>query len=272
MIINIVIFLLGWFSSVIFYSPATNFQTNKLQETIVAPQDSSYLQALENLLSTYEGELMSLKEANELLRGKASFAESQKTVFKALPNLRKKIKLMSNDEVKDKLDYLFKDGQLDNVKDYKAFATNLIDLALKEDIIPDNIEDANYLVSVKLSIAKTSEFIDTSEDNFQASKYYKLYANISASPALQNIMLKWKNLTTGEIIKYQAIAFVAENDIQYAWAKPKSGWEAGTYQVSLHNLDDSMSLISRRLFHISSVIDEGHRPVYDGPVLQITND
>ena len=272
MLVNIIIFLLGWFSSAIFYTHNTHVQINTQKIPVAESQDSTYLQALENLLSTYEGELMSLKEANELLRGKVSFAESQKTVIKALPNLRKKISHMSNEEVKDKLDYLFKDDQLDNVKDYKTFATNLIDLALNEDPLPDNIEDANYLVNVKMSISKTSEFIDVSEDNFQASKYYKLYANISASPALQNVMLKWKNLSTGEIIKYQAIAFVANNDIQYAWAKPKSGWEVGTYQVSLHNLDDSMSVISRRLFRISSVIDEGHQPVYDGPILQIIND
>jgi len=269
--LNLIFLLVGWFASLIYFSQSnpTSHETAQKVDVDSSSVDVTYLSALEKLLLEYEDKLSSLQDVNKLLQAKLSLTDSKKTLISVVPSFRKKIQHMSENEVKEELYTLFRHKhQLKNVDSYKDFALNFVDLALKEDKLPENIEDGNHLIDVRISISKNSVYIDVSEDNFQASKYHKLYANISASPALKNVMLKWKNLTTGELLKYQVIGTAAENDILYVWARPSSGWEVGTYQVSLHKLDNAMTLISQRLYRINSVIDEGPEPTNQGIPLQ----
>ena len=270
--VNIVFLLVGWFASQIFNSQGPSVSTTSGSTDIVnsSTDDSSYLTALENLLSDYEGKLASLLDINDVLKSKLDFYNNQKTITSVLPSFRKKIHHMSEEDIKENVESLVRHKhQLKDVEDYKSFALRFMDLALEEDELPENITDADYLTDVRISISKSSsQYIDVSDDKFQMSKYYKLFANISSSPPLKSVMLKWKNLNNGELIKYEVIGTATENDVVYVWARPKSGWEVGTYQVSIHKMNDSMDLIARRLYQISSVIDEGPEPTYDGTTLQ----
>lgn len=249
---------MGWNASII-----------SSEEVLSQDNDPMYLSALENLLSEYEVKLEKLENTNKNLQSKFLLSVNQNQLTSIFPSLRKKILHMSEGDVKKQISKFFKGSKkLGEVEDYKDFSLRFIDLALEKDQLPEDINAANHLIDVRISIARTSNYISVSEDEFQMSKYYKIFANISASPALENVMLKWTNLTTGELIKYKAIGFVSESDIQYVWARPDSGWDIGTYQVSLHKLNDGMSLIARRLYRITSIIDEGQEPVYDGPVME----
>jgi len=265
--INLIFLLTGWFASQLF-----NAQMSQQSATDIAEKssnlnaDDSYLSALEKLLNDYEDELDALKGVNGLLQSKLSFYDNQKALTSMLPTFRKKIHHMDETEIKSNVETLVRHKhQLKDVKDYKSFALRFVDLALEEDVVPDDISDGDYLTDVRISISRTSQYIDASNDEFQMSKYYKLYANVSASPALKTAMLKWKNLNTGELVKYEVVGTQHENDIAYVWARPKAGWDVGTYQVSLHKMNDPMNLIARKLYRITSVTDDGPEPVYDGP-------
>ena len=266
-LINVIFLLIGWYASQLFNTP-TSLPNTAVSEarSLDSETDNSYLTALEKLLTDYEDQLDALKGANGLLQSKLGVYDNQKAITSMLPSFRKKIHHMDEAEIKSNVETLVRHKhQLKDVEDYKSFALRFVDLALEEDTVPDDISDGDYLTDVRISISKTSQYIDASDDEFQMSKYYKLYANVSASPALKTAMLKWKNLNTGELVKYEVVGTKHERDIAYVWARPKAGWEVGTYQVSLHKMNDPMNLIARKLYRITSVTDDGAEPVYDGP-------
>jgi len=265
--INLIFLLTGWFASQLYNAESSQQLATDIADTPSnSKTDGSYLNALERLLHSYEDELDALKDVNGLLQSKISFYDNQKAITSILPSFRKKIHHMDEAEIKGNIESMIRyKHQLKDVKDYKSFALRFVDLALEEDTVPEDMSDGDYLTDVRISISKTSQYIDASDDEFQMSKHYKLYANIASSPPLKSVMLKWTNLSTGELIKYIPFGTKNEHDIEYVWAKPKAGWEVGTYQVSLHKLNDPMTLIARKLYRIASVIDEGEPPVYNGP-------
>lgn len=272
----LLVFCLGWFLFPLINTQDTQTEFNKLKfnettNSIIISNDipdQSYLKNLQNLLSEYESKIENLVDSNNLLQSKLSLLDNQKTVMSFLPSFRKKIENMSEKDVKDSLYKLFKkEEQLSKVNDHKAFAMRFVDLAVEEDELPENLNERNVIQDVRISISRSTDSLDFSTENFHVSKFYKLYGVILADPPLKDLVLKWKNLNTGEIIKYQVISFSVTGDIQYVWARPNAGWDVGVYQISLHELNDDMSIIARKLYRISSVVDEGPEPINNGPAL-----
>lgn len=269
--INFFFICVGWYTSKIYHSESLDKSlSNDIPAVVETVPDTSYLTALENLLSEYEDKIDSLMNLNSLMKSKIGFLDDKKSLITAIPSFRKKINSMSDNEIKSAVQGLIRHKhQLKEVEDYKVFALSFMDLALEEDELPDDVSDGDYLMDVRISVSKhSSTYIDVSDNDFKMSKYYKLFANVSSSPPLKNILLKWKNLESGELIKYEVIGTASESDIAYVWARPKAGWEVATYQISLHKLDDPLSLIAKRLYRISSVIDEGEQPSNNGNALQ----
>lgn len=264
----------GWLSAYIFYT-RTNVPVHEAEVHVTTSNqnsqfDDSYLSALEQLLNDYEDEISSLKDFNQGLLSKTALVDNQKMMSSLLPSLRDKIKYMSKEDVKDKLTKVFPhEHQLENIKDYKGFATRLADVAMQEDAIPENLNDADFVQDITIFFYRNNGYIDSSSDSFPMSKFHKLYANITADPPLTKFMSKWKNLRTGELIKYQAHGVKGGHALDYTSAIPPAGWQKGKYQVSIYSLDDSLTMLAQKTYTITSIVDDGKEPVNTGELLKI---
>lgn len=218
------------------------------------------------LLVQYEKTIASLQNQNDSLLKQTSFSENQFIAMSSKPTIERKINSMSDSAVLKKLGLIFSDEQMENIQNPKDFARRLTEVALEESTDNQSGSTENTNVDVRISISHSIGYQEAADELLVASKFKRLYANILSSEIMEAVLVKWKNLSTGELLFYKGISLNQLDGPQFIWAKPKNGWETDTYQINMYKIGAELQLLASKQFTISNVIDDGPEQVSDEPI------
>jgi len=225
------------------------------------PDDDDYLN---KLLIEYEKKIESLLDENETLVGKYLSSNTQLQALTTKPSIEKKIKNMSDSDLRNKINLVIDDSQFSDIHDTKAFASRLAEVAMESPDDKSGSTDSTN-IDVRISISRTIGYQEMTTSGVVASKYRRLYANILSSEVLDYVLVKWKNVSTDEFLFYKGLTFNPNSDSQFIWTKPRDGWETGVYQINIYKIDDKMELLAEKRFTITDVFEDGSEET-DPPV------
>ena len=153
------------------------------------------------------------------------------------------------------LEKILGDDILNDIEDTRLFSKKALEIALNNSEI--SAEDATGTILLSTSpVPGVRGF----SGNADVERYDIIFAHIQTENALGQLLVKWQNTTTGQILLFNKRSITSRSNIYYVSFRPSAGWQPGRYRVSIHHLNDSLSPIASNSYTITSV-DEGE---YDG--------
>ena len=228
----------------------------KVFDEISKTQNSHDDGYLNKLLLEYEEKIAFLLNENESLSGKYLLSNTQLQALASKPDIEKKINNMSDSDIRKKLNLILDEDHISDIQDTRAFAGRLAEVAM-ESTDENSGSSENTNIDVRISISSEIGYHEMPTSDVVASKYKRLYANILSAEALDYVLVKWKNVSTDELLFYKGVSFNPVIDDQFIWTKPENGWERGVYQINIYKIDDELQLLANKRFTVSDVIDEG---------------
>ena len=265
-----IVFLLGGVGSYLFLDDgeivekqATAYIKSNNPVIVESEPDKSRLNSLQRIIDEFKDQLASLEEENNSLLESLRLSNSKLTSVLDKDLITKKINTMSEDDLRSKLKSVVRDEHLEGIEDAKAFAHRLAEVVAEDEIDTDIDENQTVNTDVKVSVSRDYYYIDAINPDLVASKSRRLYANIYSTQPLGDAFVKWKNITTDELISIRSLNIGNAENRQYVWTIPKGGWTTGVYSVTLYSIDESLKPLAINRFTITNVVDEGPEPPYD---------
>ena len=166
------------------------------------------------------------------------------------PELLKRIDTLPPDFLKTQWLYLFDKAGLDKVHDVRAFSKRMAGVLLDQD---GGISDSDPRISTLYF--STSPIYGTRMigQSAEVPKHSPIFAHMNADRPAGEVMVKWQNLTTGELLMVRN--FSLEESDPYVWLAPSQGWTPGAYRVDVFAMDDEVTPLASRTLTITSVFD-----------------
>ena len=250
----------------------THLQTDSIQlpdcNKIVATPNKgpSYTQAnekkLKKELTLAKSEIKDLENLNARLAEQIEHMELPISPSVDYPELVNKIDNLPLPLINEQVGKLFDNYALQQVNDTRAFAKRLLEVTLT-DQEENSIEmDITFSTSTQAGVRPLS-------DRASVAKFESIFGHIRTSSQLnENVVVKWQNLGTGEILALTNQSLNANGREQYIWARPKKGWQAGSYKASIYSMDDHVTPLGSGIFTIVTVIDNQAERNSDNKVMQ----
>ncbi|WP_455220732.1 hypothetical protein [Kaarinaea lacus] len=162
------------------------------------------------------------------------------------PGLLEKIDRLPESFVKSQLENLFNKDAIKNINDVKAFSKRLVEVALDENEI--NEDQAVLNISFSLSPVNGQQPID---HQAVINKFDTVFAHIITSQPISELLVKWQNINTGEIVLFKKHTQSSIDQHFYVAHRPNNGWSPGAYRVSLHTMDDSVNILGSNSYTIA---------------------
>ncbi|MEM7563146.1 MAG: hypothetical protein AAF353_08880 [Pseudomonadota bacterium] len=181
------------------------------------------------------------------------------------PELLARVDRLPGSLIRKQLRTLFDEDFVDTIDDPHDFAKELIEVALDTES-----EETNDSLQIAFSLSPTwglrnFSYLDTIDE------YDQVFAHFVAAQNFPNLIVRWQHRDTGEILKFGPLQLI-DNQSRYQSLKPSQGWETGSYQVSVYNLDNEKQMIGSRLFQISGVEEQAGESAGKQPDLDVIND
>lgn len=156
---------------------------------------------------------------------------------------------------------------LTQIDDKRAFAKRLLEVAL-EDQEPPEEEDGPLSFDIQFSRSPMYGKQMISQD-IAVSKFEPLFAHIVTADDLGEVILKWQDVGSGEILTFKKV-HIGPGSQTYLSAVPMDGWQESVYRVSLNSMDASVDLMGASAYSIAEVYGEAEDS--RGPNTEIIND
>lgn len=159
-----------------------------------------------------------------------------------------RIDLLPATLIKQELSGLFDDAYASSVVDPHKFSKELIEIALSN----DKNEITSGAVRVVFSYSPVKGWREFG-DVVEIDQFDTVYAHFSPTQDIRNSVVKWQHYNTGEIIYLKNFDLSANNQSQYSVVRPKSGWSAGYYQVTVYDMNNDKQRVGGNTFYVSTV-------------------
>jgi hypothetical protein len=137
--------------------------------------------------------------------------------------------------------------QLEKISNSRAFAKRLLEVALEtEETAQDHIGRAD-IYFYKSPIYGKNMLVG----EVAVSKYEPLFAHIVTEEKLGDVIVKWQDLRSGEVLLFKGLAINSAG--QYISAVPRNGWNSTLYQVSLSSMDEAVNLMASSVYAVTQV-------------------
>jgi hypothetical protein len=220
------------------------------------------VQKLNKELSLAKSEIKDLENLNVRLAEQIKHMELPISPSVDYPELVTKIDNLPLPLVNEQIGKLFDEYALQQVNDTRAFAKRLLEVALKDQ------EENSMEIDISFSTS-TLAGVRPLGDRASVAKSDSIFGHISASGRLnENVVVKWQNLGTGEILSLTNQSLNTNGREQYIWARPKKGWQVGRYKASIYSMDDHVTPLGSGLFTIVAISDAQTDRSSDDKVLQ----
>ena len=215
---------------------------------------------LEVRLKQSEKEKQKLLAINERLKHELKSSDKVNSVPLSYPDLARRIDSLPDFLIEKQLSYLFDDDFVDNIDNKKEFSKNLLNAVL-DNGTGENEQDT----SVKITFS-TSTFPTTRQLGFdsEVKLHDVIFAHIELEPGVNEVLVKWVNMSSGEILMFAQSAIRGGQPFQYVSLRPSQGWRNGIYRVAVYSANSGGHLLGTNSYRITSVIDDGLQTV-DGP-------
>jgi hypothetical protein len=133
------------------------------------------------------------------------------------------------------------DDDLDEVRDVRAFAARLADIAMADIVAPASTDAGGSRV-----VFATRPDPDPAGDaaSFPPDTQ-KIYAAFpTPDPSHDAVMVKWYRRDDPRILLFQRYPVVPGDDRGYVWLDPGAGWEPGQYEVGVYTGDEAVTLVA----------------------------
>jgi len=205
---------------------------------------------------------LALNLKNEVDKANAEIAYLQRTNFdlteklqQSFSNKAKKQELerqidnMPESYLTKQLERKIRIDSFDEIEDVHQFSKNLLDAAL-EDTDYDTSENIDITFGFS-SIRNTQSF----SGSVSAAISDKIFAFISTSVDSSDVLVKWHNIETGELLRFKNMKVSKDKYANFVSTTPKKGWSKGSYRVTVFKPDQIVSPIGSRSFTISDITD-----------------
>ncbi|MEJ2613182.1 MAG: hypothetical protein P8179_24805 [Candidatus Thiodiazotropha sp.] len=160
----------------------------------------------------------------------------------------------------------FDKNYIENIEDPNDFAKQLIEIALSDEALTEDDLmselDARVIIDFSLSpVAGLRQFNSLST----LAQYNRIFVHFISQATFPSLIVRWQHYDTGEILILTPQQ-LRDNQNRYLSFIPENGWKAGTYQVSVFDLNSNHRLVGTSTYHIDRVIEDdkqNHRPNQD---------
>jgi len=167
------------------------------------------------------------------------------------PELINKIDHLPDSFISDKLGYFIDEDAIADIEDVRAFSKRLIDVALAEG--EDSGQNGSAIITFSTSPVYGNRPIS---QDASVHRFDTIFAHIQSSGQLDDAIVKWQELSTGEILLFKSHSLDPNDPSKYIFLRPRTGWKSGSYRVTLHTMDDQVNPISGNSYNIATVVGE----------------
>ncbi len=171
---------------------------------------------------------------------------------KAYAVLLDKLDKLPQSLIDSQLEKYFGRESLEKIEDTRAFSKRLLEVALEDQDQPLK-EDGPLRVDIQLSKSPMYGNRMLSQD-VVVTKFEPLFAHIVTANELGDVIIKWQDVNSGEILIFNKMNFGPGSQL-YISAIPGSGWRNSQYRVSVSSMDESVELMAASSYNISQVND-----------------
>ena len=134
--------------------------------------------------------------------------------------------------------------ELDEVRDMRAFAMRLAEVAMEGIVEPG--EEANEARRVVFTTRpETVDPESVARDRFESNEN-RIYAVFPTDHYGQDaVMMKWYRRDRPQILLFERYPIQRGEAYGYVWLNRTEGWEPGEYQVDLYAADETMTRLAR---------------------------
>lgn len=145
-------------------------------------------------------------------------------------------------------------GELnDHIHDRRAFATRLVEEALKE-------FDPSTLLSGQAFMSGSREFPGFSTDVFEVQPRQTLFAHFDTYgvvPHNGQVFIRWKHRDSGQLLLFTQKSVAADANQNWVSFRPEVAWEPGHYDVKYYQFNDHLEPIAQVGYVITRVLEPG---------------
>jgi len=140
--------------------------------------------------------------------------------------------------------------ELGEVRDIRAFAERMLDVAMQGVTEPENDVPGTARVSFSENGPARGAKAAGPGARFPAGRR-RLYANFpTPDPGREQVLVKWFRTDRPRILLMQRYPLRAGDTSAYVWLEPEGGWEVGNYQVDVYAADEAVSPLASGRYEI----------------------
>lgn len=173
------------------------------------------------------------------------------------------------DLVRELLMQVFDDAYVENLDNPNAFARDMIDIALQEDLSED-LEEEFEPVGISFSLSPIRGLRSFTSLN-EVEQYDRIFTHFIAAQSYPNMIVRWQHRESGEIVQFGPLQ-LSDNQGQYLSLQPQAGWREGVYQVSVFDLDSDRRLVGTSSFRLETIIEQDAEQARAGSDMDVIND
>lgn len=207
---------------------------------------------LKSRLDRAKSRIQTLEDKNRVLAVRLASLDVPLAARLSYADVMRKIDTLSERSLRDKLGYVFTRDMLDAIDDPRALSRRAVDVALEEE--PEASESVHIALSFSTSPIPGIRTFTQAAD---LGRNDAVFVHLQTSDPVQGAVVKWQNLTTGEILLFGNQAVSTGSDTRL-FLRPEGGWSPGTYQVSLYSMDKHMRPYGASSYQVVSVVDDGN--------------
>jgi hypothetical protein len=189
-------------------------------------------------------------QADARVSGNRQSSAASGSASEAYADLRQKLDKLPEPFIAAMLKEYLGPDSLQKVTDTRAFSKRLLEVALDDQTKP--AEDENEVVSADIEFSRSPiHGKNMIAQDIALAQFEPVFAHILTSEQLGNVILKWQDVNTGEIVLFTSMNIGSGG--QSVSAVPSAGWQNSVYRVSLSSMDDSVQLMASNAYTVSHV-------------------
>ena len=196
-----------------------------------------------------------LHQANNDLLSKIKDKKSNSLPGNMPSDLMGKLESLPESIVIYQLEQILGEDAVSEISDARNFSKRALEVALDN----SEISAENATASIVFSTSPVRD-IRPFSGSVSVDQYDIIFAHINTTNSLGRLLVKWQNTNTGQILMFNDRFVADESSAHYVSFRPSTGWQPGTYRVSIHQFNDKLTPIGSNSYSIVTV-NEGE---YDG--------
>lgn len=248
------------------YIVATQKQKTPVPQQVRMPKNSTNI--IKNTeLKKAKNKIENLQNINQSLSRQIEQMNLPIPLSTTYSELLKKIDTFPTAYINTQLAQLFDEEYINQIKDTHKFSKELVEIALTD----DKPENSYGLASITFSRSPVSG-VRLLGQAFEVNPFDSIYAHIAPNIKLENCIIKWRYLDSGNILMFKQMALNPDIQTQYIWMKPASGWQSGLYQLTIHDMTNNKQLIGSNTYQITNITTTATNQTANSPDLDVIND